>query len=298
LTRRRKKSHTKLIFILAILLMLGLSAALVYQFVIKNSASNIITEEGLSAEIEKEEETIIPDEETKTDEVSSEGEEEPIEIADLEEEAADAAPFIEPDASLDSQGLIIIADGNDLLAPVNKQTTLKPDYEPEDLQPIPDYMAPPRAMQLREPALRKLIALWHTAGYDGVNLQVISAYRSYGYQAELFQRYAASHGEEEANRFSARPGQSEHQLGTTVDFGGSAFDLKAEFAETEQGRWLADNAHYFGFVMSYPRGSEDITGYIFEPWHYRYIGVENALEWKNSGLSLTEYLMKQSGYDY
>lgn len=293
---RRKKGFRKLIYILVILLMLGLSAALVYRFVIKNSGSTPRAEEELPVEIE-EEEVIIATEETEAEQVSPEGEDELTEIADPEE-TADETPVIKPDEHLDSQDLIVIADGNDFLAPVNKQTTLKPDYEPEDLQPIPDYMAPPRAMQLREPALRKLIALWHTASYDGVNLQVISAYRSYGYQAELFQRYADSYSEEEANRFSARPGQSEHQLGTTVDFGGSAFDLKAEFAETEQGRWLADNAHFFGFVMSYPRDSEEITGYIFEPWHYRYVGVENALEWKNSGVTLTEYLMKQSGYEH
>jgi LAS superfamily LD-carboxypeptidase LdcB/serine/threonine protein kinase len=200
------------------------------------------------------------------------------------------------ETEINSQDLIVITDGDDLLAPVNKQTTLRPDYEPEDLQPIPLYMKPPREMKLRETALRKLIALWHAAEFDGVALTVISAYRSYDYQKELFQRWVDGHGEEEANLFSARAGQSEHQLGTTVDFGGSAVDLKAEFADTDQGRWLAVNAYRFGFVMSYPQGSEHITGYIFEPWHYRYIGVEAAQEWKKSGVTLTEFLMDKSGY--
>jgi len=202
------------------------------------------------------------------------------------------------ETEINSQDLIVITDGDDLLAPVNKQTTLRPDYEPEDLQPIPLYMKPPREMKLRETALRKLIALWHAAEFDGVALTVISAYRSYDYQKELFQRWVDGHGEEEANLFSARAGQSEHQLGTTIDFGGTAFDLTAAFAETDQGLWLANNAHLFGFVMSYPEGGEDVTGYIYEPWHYRYIGVEEALNFKRSGLTLTEYLNRKYDWQY
>lgn len=199
----------------------------------------------------------------------------------------------------DNQSLLpVISDGDYLLALVTKETTLKSTYRPEDLRPIPAYMYPSRELYLREEALSYLTALWHAAEADGVTLHILSAYRSYDYQKGLFESYAERHGEEEANRFSARPGQSEHQLGTAVDFGGTAVDFRAAFADTPQGRWLAENAHKYGFAMSYPENMEHITGYIFEPWHYRFVGVDNALEWKMSGKTLKEYLEnKQQFYE-
>ncbi len=187
----------------------------------------------------------------------------------------------------------VITDGDYLLALVTKETALKSDYEPTDLLPVPGYMYPARELWLREEALRQLETLWQSAAADGVTLTIISAYRSYEYQQTLFQNYANSYGAEAANRFSARPGQSEHQLGTTVDFGGTDVDLKPAFAGTAQGMWLAANAYKFGFAMSYPEGAESVTGYIFEPWHYRYIGKEKAIQWHASELSLKEFLQAQ-----
>jgi len=220
---------------------------------------------------------------------------------DAEEEDAtepadetDDDDLTDPDDSLlngeEEQEYDIIRDGDNLLALVTKETKLKSDYVPSDLEPIPAYMKPSYDMQLRAVALEMLKAMWHSAAEDDVILSIRSAYRSYSTQERLFEDYASRHGPEEANRFSARPGQSEHQLGTTVDFGGTAVDFSAEFATTEQGKWLAENAHRFGFALSYPEGKEDITGYIFEPWHYRYIGVDEALAWKESGKTLREYL--------
>ncbi|MGM0688932.1 MAG: M15 family metallopeptidase [Bacillota bacterium] len=194
------------------------------------------------------------------------------------------------DESYQSEDYKVISDGDYLLALVTKETTLRSDYVPYDLQPVPAYMNPSYNMKLREEALEYLTALWDAADADGVTVSIRSAYRSYSTQKSLFQDYASRHGEEKANRFSARPGQSEHQLGTTVDFGGTAVDFTAAFAQTEQGEWLAENAYKYGFAMSYPQGKEHITGYIFEPWHYRYIGIDAAREWKESGKTLKEYL--------
>ncbi len=196
------------------------------------------------------------------------------------------------ESGFDRDSLDVIADGDYLLALVSKETTLKSDYKPSDLQRIPSYMnSSHTTIYLRAEALTKLEQLWEAAEADGVNLlRIRSAYRSYSTQDRLFSDYASRHGEAQANRFSARPGQSEHQLGTTVDFGGTSVDFQAAYADTEQGRWLADNAHLYGFVMSYPAGKEHITGYIFEPWHYRYIGVNAAMEWKQSGKTLIEFL--------
>ncbi len=194
------------------------------------------------------------------------------------------------ESAQEAEEIKVISDGDYLLVLVTKETTLKSDYAPSDLQSIPADMNPSYSMQLRKEALEHLTELWYTAEADGVTLSIRSAYRSYSTQRSLFQNYADRHGEEEANRFSARPGQSEHQLGTAVDFGGTGVDFKAGFAQTPQGEWLAENAHKFGFALSYPQDKEYITGYIFEPWHYRYIGVDDAMEWKVSGKTLREYL--------
>jgi len=207
-------------------------------------------------------------------------------------------PFVDresPDNNNDEemQGLEVVSDGDYLLALVIKETTLKPGYQPADLEAVPSYMNPSYQMYLRAEALEHLENLWNAAKEEGVTLSIRSAYRSYETQKQLFKDYASRHGEEEASRFSARPGQSEHQLGTAVDFGGTEADFTARFGETEQGRWLANNAPKYGFVKSYPQGKEHITGYIHKPWHYRYIGIDKAMEWEESGLTLKEYLKKR-----
>jgi len=135
--------------------------------------------------------------------------------------------------------------------------------------------------------------MWEAARGEGVELLVTSAYRCYDTQDELFRNYASRHGEEKANSFSARPGQSEHQLGTAVDFGGTPADHTPAFAATTAGSWLAEHAHRYGFAMSYTEGTSEITGYIYEPWHFRYIGVEAAAARQESGLVLVEFLTQQ-----
>lgn len=289
---RRRKSKTRLFCIFIIALMLILSAMLVYVFIIKDRVTNDSTVDNQYLPDQVEDETLLSADDVDI-EVPLPPDDSELAETDQGDLQPDSFPVAEDDPDLINRELLVIEDGDDLLAPVNKQTTLKPDYEPQDLRFIPEYMNPDRQMQLREPALRMLVALWHAAQFDDISLKVISAYRSYAYQGELFQRYSDTYGEEEANQFSARPGQSEHQLGTTVDFGGTAVDLNAAFADTPQGLWLADHAHLFGFVMSYPEGSTEITGYIFEPWHFRYIGIEATLDLEQSGLTLTEYLNRQ-----
>ncbi len=191
---------------------------------------------------------------------------------------------------LDPESMYLVADGDYLMALVTKQTTLG-KYAPHDIVPLPDEICHVWKYSLREEAAGHLIELCEAAREEDLEIRVISAYRSYDTQNTLFQEYASAHGEEAANRFSARPGQSEHQLGTTVDFGGTDDDKYASFADTPQGQWLAEHAYKFGFVMSYPPGSEEVTGYIYEPWHFRYIGEEAAREWKESGKVLCEFLL-------
>ena len=192
---------------------------------------------------------------------------------------------------------LVIEDGDYLLALVNKQTTLS-NYRPTDLVEIePKMVGANGPHYLREEANYHLYKMWRDAKAQGISLYVVSSYRSYEVQKTIFNRNVSSRGEREANRFSARPGESEHQLGTTVDFiGGIGEGLTESFAHTPAGKWLKLNSYKYGFAMSYPEGKEHITGYIFEPWHYRYIGVEAAKEWRESGLTLTEFLMTKPQY--
>lgn len=132
-------------------------------------------------------------------------------------------------------------------------------------------------------------AAWEAAG---LTVLVESAYRSYDAQASTFESWVARLGYAAALERSARPGHSEHQLGTTFDFtspgwGGRFGDWAAESAE---GAWLAAHAWEYGFVMSYPLGSQPTTCFSYEPWHYRWIGREAAAAWRASGLTLREYL--------
>lgn len=130
------------------------------------------------------------------------------------------------------------------------------------------------------------------AATDGINLFIVSGFRSYSYQANLYKNYVARSGQAEADRFSARPGHSEHQTGLAMDLNSAS----SSFAGTKEAIWLANNSYRFGFIVRYPKGKESITGYMYEPWHMRYLGIENAAKVYASGLCLEEYLKIDSKY--
>ena len=127
----------------------------------------------------------------------------------------------------------------------------------------------------------------------GFPLLIISGYRSYQDQASTFQYWVGQYGsEEEANRVSARPGQSEHQTGLAIDIGSTweGEALSHRFAQTGTGQWLAAHSKEYGFILRYPEGKEPLTGYKFEPWHFRYVGTELATTIMDSGLCIEEFL--------
>lgn len=126
----------------------------------------------------------------------------------------------------------------------------------------------------------------------GLNIYISSSFRSYSYQSKIYNNYVAWHGKTEADRFSARPGHSEHQTGLAFDLN----TITEAFGKTAEGEWVRDNCHKYGFIIRYPEGKESITGYMYEPWHIRYLGVEKATEVYNSGLTLEEFLGITSKY--
>lgn len=132
-------------------------------------------------------------------------------------------------------------------------------------------------------ALNKLQAGAEAAGYS---MPLLSGLRDFDYQDKLYRKYVAQDGKEAADTYSAWPGHSEHQTGLAFDIG----SITNDYGETAAGKWLAAHAHEYGFIIRYPLGKEDITGYQYEPWHVRYLGVSLATDVYESGLCLEEYL--------
>ncbi|MCH4266632.1 MAG: M15 family metallopeptidase [Solobacterium sp.] len=183
-----------------------------------------------------------------------------------------AAATAEPTATPD------FTSGDSLLILANKSHKLPDGYVPSDLTWSVDCGT--GACYMREPAAEALQEMFSAAAADGVNLTLLSAYRSEDYQATLYNGYVSSYGTERADKISSRPGYSDHQTGLAADIGSStdsSADLNGPlFAATAEGQWLYEHAHEYGFIERYPDGKEEYTGYNFESWHYRYVGVETA----------------------
>ena len=181
-----------------------------------------------------------------------------------------------------------------LYALVNKELSLDKTYEPDDLVKVdvPTVLENPEINQLRQVAAAALKEMFAEAKKADIYLHARSGYRSYQTQAQLFQNYSAKHGEEAANRYSAKAGQSEHQTGLAMDVTSESVNLELveSFGETKEGKWLREHAHEYGFIIRYPKGKEQITGYMYEPWHIRYIGVQLATDVYKSELTYEEYL--------
>jgi len=183
----------------------------------------------------------------------------------------------------------------DLLRQVSKDAALPADYVPPDLVMLQPIDASPNltgSLMLRREAEQAIHRLLDQARANNLSIVVQSSYRGYQDQAKVYQSEVQNFGQAQADRESARPGHSEHQLGLAVDFSSKRlnYDLNDSFAATPEGKWLQQNATQAGIVQSYPEGQEPVTGYMYEPWHYRYIGVEAAQAFAKSGQTLTEWL--------
>jgi D-alanyl-D-alanine carboxypeptidase len=186
--------------------------------------------------------------------------------------------------------------GDDLFTLVNREYALSRSYEPADLTPLSSVFPvtitlgfPSDVRQVIVEPLRQIVGDMYAAGLAPT---LISGYRSYYSQGIAWDKWLTRYPEWGFN-LSAPPGHSEHQLGSTVDFGSPELDneFTTYFYRTAEGVWLEVHAHEYGFTMSYPRWSLEVTGFYFEPWHFRYVGVELATFLHDSGLTLTEYLL-------
>lgn len=159
----------------------------------------------------------------------------------------------------------------------NKTYSLPADFAPGELSD--ECMAAFSVMQKDASRLR-------------LNIYISSGYRSYSLQQSIYNRYCREDGQALADTYSARPGYSEHQTGLALDLN----TISQSFASTVAGQWIAAHCHEYGFILRYPKGKEHITGYMYEPWHLRYVGVEIAGKITESGLCLEEYYGITSSY--
>ena len=185
-------------------------------------------------------------------------------------------------------------DTNSITLLVNRDYTLSEDYVPDDLV-VPDvrftfsYYDDKKLM--RKEAADALEDLFEAADEAGIRLYGVSAYRSYSRQYTIYATNLITRGVNHTNRYSAAPGASEHQTGLAIDVTSDSAGQTLEeiFGRTEEGIWLSENSYRFGFIIRYPEGMEDLTGYYYEPWHIRYVGTELAEYLYEHDLTLDEY---------
>ena len=181
----------------------------------------------------------------------------------------------------------MVADPGDLLVLCNKYSQLPKDYEPKDLQPMGD------GYYLRAEAAEAYREMTQAAAKENLPFQLKSAFRSYATQQTLYNNSVSRLGQAEGEKVSARPGFSEHQTGLALDVTQPTGDYglsSASFEKTSQYAWICQHAHEYGFIQRYPQEKTDITGFIFEPWHYRYVGKDVAKLIYEQGITFEEYV--------
>lgn len=167
------------------------------------------------------------------------------------------------------------------------------DWAPSDLVEFYGH-------QLRAEAAKAADSMIDAAATDGVTLLVSSAYRSYAVQQQTYQYWVSVNGQQVADQLSARPGYSEHQTGLAIDFSSpEGCRLEECYRDTQAGKWLAKNAVRYGYILRFPEGQQSVTGYLFEPWHYRYVGTQIAQEYAASGAkTFEEFIGTGAAPDY
>ena len=182
-----------------------------------------------------------------------------------------------------------ITNYDEVDALVNKYHKLPSNYEAKDLVTLSKTYSS-RGHKIKKAASEPLMKMIDAARADGLNLLVISGYRTERTQRGLFNNSVKRHGMDHALIYSAKPGYSEHQLGLAVDLNST----EESFDQTKEYKWLKANSYKYGFIERYPKGKEFITGYGYEPWHYRYLGVDLATKVYTENVTYEEYLVKHS----
>lgn len=187
-----------------------------------------------------------------------------------------------------------IGQNNSNLILVNKNYSIDSSYKSQDLV-IPKVnclkSSSDENRKMTKEASQALEDMFSDAKKENIKLMLVSAYRSYESQEKVYKDKIKNAGTEEANKYVAKPGTSEHQTGLAVDVNSVPFtELAEDFEKTKEGKWIKENCSEYGFIIRYPKGKEEKTGYSYEPWHLRYVGKETAKAIMSNNLTLEEYL--------
>ncbi|WP_214804496.1 M15 family metallopeptidase [Exiguobacterium sp. s46] len=264
----------------------------------EDNSSDAATQEDQesSDETKKEEEQKddTPASENKREDKKDESTDKPDSSSQDPEQEKPSKPEDEtPDVDKSAEAKADLSLGN--LVVVNKKYSLPIDYKPSDLV-VPDvsfsYSGVLEQSYMRAPAAKQMEKMFAAAKKEGVTLNAVSGFRSGERQKVLYNNYVARDGKAAADQYSARPGHSEHQTGLTFDISAPSVGngLTAALGDTKEGKWIANNAAKYGFIVRYDRGFQSRTGYTYEPWHIRYVGVDAATQIKNNGQTLEEYM--------
>lgn len=172
---------------------------------------------------------------------------------------------------------------------VNKYHYLEENYEPKNLEKVEKCTS--GTQLLVKEAKEAFEELCTKMQSENKTIRIISSYRSYSYQKTLYDNYVLKDGQEKADTYSARPGFSEHQTALVIDIDNGKLSYE-DFDKTEEFLWMQENAHQFGFILRYPEGKEEITGYEYESWHYRYVGKTIATFLKENNMTFDEYIAR------
>lgn len=183
-------------------------------------------------------------------------------------------------------------DDGDKLVLVNKLHAVSKKYKPTDMVTMDNSLTTWSNLELKEDAYKAYKKMYKAAKKKGFNLKVCSAYRSYSTQKSLYNNSMKNRGKKITNVRSAYPGRSEHHTGYAIDITSASmgWGLTQDFADYADGKWINEHCSDYGFILRYPKGKTDITGYAYEPWHFRYVGVKAAKEIMEQGITLEEYL--------
>lgn len=223
--------------------------------------------------------------------------------SDISEDDATVIDFDGTAVINDHDSVELDTDPQSITVLVNKELSLPTDYVPADLV-VPDVFFNldyfDEKKQMREEAAEALEELFQAAGTENLSLCAISGYRSYDRQSEIFSKNILSQGIDHTLQYSAKPGNSEHQTGLSIDLSTKSIQYKLidSFDDTPEGIWLAENAYTYGYIIRYPEDKVDITGYSYEPWHIRYVGKALALYLFDNNLTLEEYYNFEPTIDY
>ena len=218
-------------------------------------------------------------------------------LSSMSERAKAAIPNGEPKEFLADLKAVLDAektfpqDDLSLYYLIDKKHSVSKDYVPRGMKDVVAndlWNVNKSGLCLRPDVYAALEKMAKAAKADGIKLMVSSTYRSYAYQDRLFNRYVAEDGLALAERYSARPGTSQHQLGTAIDFG----TIDDSFAETEMCKWLMAHSEEYGWSLSFPKDYEDVTGFMWECWHFRYVGKEACVFQKKWFGDVQQFMME------